>query len=57
MIGVQLPKVVIEFLLERHPKELSLISFFGHTELWDDGMQTEFEAWAKRKEQNDDSTC
>ena len=44
MIGVKLPKEVIEFMLERHPKELPLISMFGHIELWDD-MQTEFEEW------------
>lgn len=44
-----MPKVAIEFLLERHPKELTLISFFGHTELWDDGMQKEFEAWQEER--------
>jgi hypothetical protein len=45
MIGVKLPKEVIEFMLERHPKELPLISMFGHIELWDEDMQAEFEEW------------
>lgn len=49
MIGVQLPKIVVEFLLERHPKELTLISFFGHAELWNDDMQSEFEAWKEER--------
>lgn len=49
MIGVQLPKIVIEFLLERHPKELTLISVFGHVELWDDDMEAEFEAWQEER--------
>ena len=49
MIGVKLPKEVIEFMLERHPKELPLISMFGHIELWDEDMQAEFEAWQKER--------
>lgn len=31
-----MPKIVVEFMLERHPKELPLISMFGHVELWDE---------------------
>ena len=45
MIGVKLPKEVIEFMLERHPEELPLISVFGHIELWDEDVQTEFGEW------------
>jgi hypothetical protein len=49
MIGVNLPKEVIEFMLEHHPKELPLISVFGHIELWDEDMQTEFEEWQTKR--------
>ena len=45
MIGVKLPKIVVEFMLERRPKELPLISMFGHVELWDEKMQAEFKEW------------
>ena len=52
MIGVKLPKIVVEFMLERHPKELPLISMFGHIELWDEDMQAEFDEWqAERSEE------
>lgn len=45
MIGVKLPEIVVEFMLERHPKELTMISMFGHAELWDEKMQAEFKEW------------
>lgn len=44
-----MPKIVVEFLLERHPKELPLISMFGHVELWDEKMQAEFKEWQKER--------
>ena len=49
MIGVKLPKEVIEFMLERHPKVLPLISMFGHVELWDEKMQAEFKERQKER--------
>ena len=44
-----MPKIVVEFMLERHPKELPLISMFGHVELWDEKMQAEFKDWQKER--------
>ena len=49
MIGVKLPNIVVEFMFERHPKELPLISMFGHVELWDEKMQAEFKEWEKER--------
>ena len=54
MIGVKLPEIVVEFMLDKHPKELPLISMFGHIELWDEKMQNEFEKWQMEKEQIND---
>ena len=45
MIGVKLPDIVVEFMLEKHPQELPLIAMFGHIELWDEEMQNEFIEW------------
>ena len=50
MIGIKLPKIVVEFMLDRYPKELPLISMFGHIELWDENMQSEFKRWLTERE-------
>ena len=44
-----MPKIVVEFMLERHPKELPLISMFVHLELKDEKMQAEFKEWQKER--------
>ena len=54
MIGVKMPEIVVQFMLDRHPKGLPLISVFGHIELWDEKMQTEFKEWFTERRASDD---